>query len=448
MKLIKSILLGAATGVVGVAAASAADLPRLTKGPAVSYVKVCDTYGAGFFYVPGSSDTCIKIGGFIRADYNLASVHNFGTRTIGAAAGLASVTSSAAQKTDNFFARFGLGADVRTATQYGVLRAYGLGEFNTGNVTFGNTANVRAAFVQFAGLTAGQAESFFDFYGYGADYNSLRDSYQPTRMLAYTATFGGGFSASLGLEANSTRQNAFLVDPLVPGAISIGGTRMPDVVANLRVDQGWGSAQLSGALHQSIAVVNAVGLPLASSTRSTTGYAVQAGVKINLPMLAAGDALWIEGAYASGATAYLGFGSNQSNSLGGAFQSGAELSRPEYDVAVLNGGILQKQTGFQVMAALNHYWTPTVAQAFLIGYSSLNPGQQTFAATGVGKWNELRLASQLTWYPVAGFQIGFEGEYASVRETVNATTAAALAANNLKPNYGTWNGKLRIQRSF
>ncbi|MCZ7642006.1 MAG: porin [Pseudorhodoplanes sp.] len=29
------------------------------------YVKVCSLYGAGFYYIPGT-DTCIKIGGFVR----------------------------------------------------------------------------------------------------------------------------------------------------------------------------------------------------------------------------------------------------------------------------------------------------------------------------------------------------------------------------------------------
>ncbi|TPQ52167.1 porin, partial [Prosthecomicrobium hirschii] len=52
----------AATG-----AASAADLGRPAPA-AVDYVKVCDAYGAGFFYIPGSQ-TCLKIGGYVRAEY-------------------------------------------------------------------------------------------------------------------------------------------------------------------------------------------------------------------------------------------------------------------------------------------------------------------------------------------------------------------------------------------
>ena len=42
------------------------------------------------------------------------------------------------------------------------------------------------------------------------------------------------------------------------------------------------------------------------------GFAVQGGVKINLPFIAAGDVLWLQAAYAQGAINYLGFGTDTS----------------------------------------------------------------------------------------------------------------------------------------
>ncbi len=66
MKMVKSLLLGSAAGLVAVAGAQAADLP--VKAKPVEYVKICTLYGAGYYYIPGS-DTCIKIGGYVRADY-------------------------------------------------------------------------------------------------------------------------------------------------------------------------------------------------------------------------------------------------------------------------------------------------------------------------------------------------------------------------------------------
>src|SRR5690349_6864821 len=71
MKMVKSLLLGSAATLVAVAGAQAADLP--VKAKAVEYVKVCSLYGAGFYYIPGT-DTCIKIGGYLRADFDWNSV--------------------------------------------------------------------------------------------------------------------------------------------------------------------------------------------------------------------------------------------------------------------------------------------------------------------------------------------------------------------------------------
>src|ERR1700754_405921 len=66
MKMVKSLLLGSAAGIVAVAGAQAADLP--VKAKPVQYVKICSLYGDGFYYIPGS-DTCIRFGGYVRADY-------------------------------------------------------------------------------------------------------------------------------------------------------------------------------------------------------------------------------------------------------------------------------------------------------------------------------------------------------------------------------------------
>src|SRR3954466_1104024 len=63
MKMVKSLLLGTAAGLVAMSGAQAADLP--VKAKPVQYVKICSLYGAGFYYVPGT-DLCLKIGGYVR----------------------------------------------------------------------------------------------------------------------------------------------------------------------------------------------------------------------------------------------------------------------------------------------------------------------------------------------------------------------------------------------
>ena len=81
----KTILIGSAAALLAVGGAQAADLPL--KAKAVEYVKVCSLYGAGFYYIPGT-DTCIKLGGYIRADtsFNASGAYD-APRAVGCGAG-------------------------------------------------------------------------------------------------------------------------------------------------------------------------------------------------------------------------------------------------------------------------------------------------------------------------------------------------------------------------
>ena len=67
MKLVKSLLLGSAAAFAAAAGAQAADLPSKKAAP-VAYVQICDAYGAGFWYIPGT-DICLKVGGIAQARY-------------------------------------------------------------------------------------------------------------------------------------------------------------------------------------------------------------------------------------------------------------------------------------------------------------------------------------------------------------------------------------------
>src|SRR5579862_1010230 len=116
MKLVKSLMLGSAAGLVVMSGAQAADLP--VKAKAVEYVKVCSLYGAGFWYIPGT-DTCIKLGGYLRADV----VFNGNSDATGNVSGAA----GAQNRFTNYFttrARQDLSVDTRTATEYGVVRTF------------------------------------------------------------------------------------------------------------------------------------------------------------------------------------------------------------------------------------------------------------------------------------------------------------------------------------
>src|SRR5258708_13987727 len=73
MQTVRTLILGAAAGMMAIGGAQAADLP--VKAKAVEYVRICSLYGAGFFFIPGT-DTCIKLGGYLRADVTFnGSIH-------------------------------------------------------------------------------------------------------------------------------------------------------------------------------------------------------------------------------------------------------------------------------------------------------------------------------------------------------------------------------------
>ncbi|HEX4237860.1 MAG TPA: porin, partial [Xanthobacteraceae bacterium] len=59
----RRLLLGGVAGLVAVVGAHAAEIP--VKAKAVQYVRVCTLYGDGFYFIPGTQ-TCMKIGGFVR----------------------------------------------------------------------------------------------------------------------------------------------------------------------------------------------------------------------------------------------------------------------------------------------------------------------------------------------------------------------------------------------
>src|ERR1700709_1952218 len=68
MKMVKSLILGSAAGLLAMGGAQAADLP--VKAKAVEYVRICSLYGAGFWYIPGT-DTCMRISGYFRAEADI-----------------------------------------------------------------------------------------------------------------------------------------------------------------------------------------------------------------------------------------------------------------------------------------------------------------------------------------------------------------------------------------
>lgn len=392
-------------------AASAADLPSRKAAP-VEYVRVCSVHGEGFFYIPGTQ-TCLQIGGRVRAEYRY-------TEPKGAAPGLGRAVDAT-----GFRAIGRLNIDARTSTEYGTLRTFIRYDIaaDRGVYGAGTFATLDRGFIQFAGLTAGRVQSFFDFYANDWNYGGFSGSDAATNVLAYTATFGGGFSATLAIEDGTTRE--------VNSANYLrAGTRVPDVVANLLYEAGWGSAQLSGAIHElrSRAIVGT------ALVDTEYGFAIQGGVKINLPMLAAGDVLWLQAAYADGATSYLGFGGDVAIGRVTALVSDA----------VIVGTELQTTEGFGLTAAFTHYWTPSFRTSILGNYTELDYGRSA-SAIGFFDSRYYTALGQAVWTPVTGFDIGLEVSYTNIDPKTNVFL---FPGPGFKGSEDVLEARLRLQRDF
>jgi len=395
----KSLLLGAA-GMLAATGVQAADLPVAPEP--VDYVRVCDAYGTGFFYIPGT-ETCLRVGGRVRAEYRIWGRDRTNDR-IASALGLGAGSRGLRQNYTTTRARAYLRLDARTNTEFGLLRtfidAWWTADSNSGN---GGVSSIQlwSAFIQWGGLTAGRTQSFFDFY-LGDTFESVFDqslSDTRTNVLAYTAAFGNGFSASLSIEDGTFRRNGvlsqrwavrrFLGLPVAGINRDVyGGHWWPDLVANLRVDQGWGSAQIMAALHD---IRDGIG-PVDDSE---LGWAIAAGVTVNLPMLAAGDTISLQVAYADGATSYAAPSSN-------GWRTMYDAVRDSFGAGV---GTLHTTKAWSIGGGFTHFWMPSLSSALTVTYIDIDQWGR------IGDSTEWDIQGNLVWRPASGFLIGVEVEY-------------------------------------
>ena len=198
--------------------------------------------------MPGS-DTCLKMSGFVTGQFvggNLNTEYNYGTAGqaitaiantpgLGALVGnptLAALegidprhtqrvllaASPAQQNTTNFRSETGwstranLALDAASNTAWGPLIGHAeiQGDVSNGlDPLQGNPTNnifyINTAYLTWAGVTAGKAQSFFSFIGGGDNYANFfspdRKGFNEPLLLAYTASFGGGFTATLSAES-------------------------------------------------------------------------------------------------------------------------------------------------------------------------------------------------------------------------------------------------------
>jgi hypothetical protein len=466
MKMVKSLLLGSAAGLVAVAGAQAADLP--VKAKPVEYVKVCSLYGAGYYYMPGT-DICVKLGGYVRWQITWNPGANISAGPLNGPGGRMTRVDSqeTAQRT-----RALITVDTRQQTAYGTLRTYillGFSQDSTAAESTSPAVYMTRGFLQIAGFTFGKATSFFDIvpgasFSYNAGMFYHPDTGDAGKMLAaYTAQFGNGVSGTIAIEQarvtgisrtpGSVYAPSAIAAPFFgDGYLGVATSEYPDVVGNIRIDQSWGTWLVAAAAH---AVRGQYWGPLPGNTLnggapdSKVGWAVTTGFIWNLPMIAPGDRLSAGIVYSEGAVKYAAV-----TPAGGALNlyEGSKFGMGYWEDAIYEGGItpaapcgaagaglvglggcgkLQLTTAWSASAAFEHLWTPALrtswygsyvdvshnaAGNFLIcngsavGAGNFTPGNP--ALTGCNSdWSAWNVGSRTQWEPVKGLIMGIDVIY-------------------------------------
>jgi hypothetical protein len=460
MKMVKSLLLGTAAGLVAVAGAQAADMP--VKAKPVQYVKICSLYGDGFYYIPGT-DTCIKIGGYVRVQFEAGA--GASGQVVGAGSTMIPAGLYNRQTTNdyNYTARAVVSFDVRQQTEYGTLRTYIRAGWNdsTPAVSGSGTTpcNINApggnclgywdrAFIQFAGFTVGRAQSFFDIFSQGGQFSYLNTrtagdtGASGANVWAYTAQFGNGVSGTLSVEDPNVHNKANTFDITAPGFFAINGGsvndnafntqtgvafnngwRLPDIIANLRVDQAWGYAGVSAAIHDVSGAYFLTADNVANGhPADKLGWAAAAGFQLNLP---GGDSWGANFVYSVGAAGYAQNAGNwqiynASTSVGAAWLS---------DGVFGPGTEIELTKVWSINAGYQHIWNAKWRTAWYGGYVDVQ-----YNDTAVGYLNSaLPAASPCT--KTVGVVPGNFG----------AGLFTPLAGNSCSPNYSYYQIGTRTQ---
>ncbi|CAM5525606.1 Porin Omp2b [Mycolicibacterium aubagnense] len=243
---IRTLLLGSTAALIAVSGARAADAVVVAEPEPAEYVKICDVYGAGYFYIPGT-ETCLRVGGYIRYDASLGDRGTFdGARTTDRLNGKE-------QDTWGKNTRFALKTWTGQETELGTLKTYTETRFQFGNSNDNADArnknvSLNFAWIQLGGLRVGKDESAYDtFIGYAG--NVIQDTIVPygefdTNLISYTFDAGNGFSAIVSLEQGSGSYDTFVKDGAgnwVPGIVdNTIDSYAPNVVVGAKYTQGWG----------------------------------------------------------------------------------------------------------------------------------------------------------------------------------------------------------------
>jgi hypothetical protein len=172
---IKSLLLGSAAALAVVSGAQAADAVVAAEPEPVEYVRVCDPYGTGYIYIPGT-ETCLKIEGYIRTEVR------FGRDQAGVS-------------DYDFWTRGNVQFTAKSDTEYGPLTGVIVLQTDANNAS-DQDAYLDSAYIDVAGFRAGLFYSWWDdgLSGETDDIGSVVTLHNSMRYQYESGTFYAGLS--------------------------------------------------------------------------------------------------------------------------------------------------------------------------------------------------------------------------------------------------------------
>ena len=384
--------------------------------------------------------------------------------------------------------------DARTQTEFGTLRSYmDVGTKFQGYATWpsnasqgltgggatmntqwnNNNVDATRAFIQFAGFTAGRIRSLYDIVAPGAytlSNNRILSDTADAGMfaIAYTAQFSGGISLSVSLEdpgfvspahARSTVDlsqfywgGAACTTVIAGSCIGGGGGALGggqsvdnsgqnfwDTVVNLRIDQSWGYAAVSGAIHNNSGgyynnAINSTNAAFANTVAQghpgdSYGWAGSAGFLLTDFLGIKGDTLAFATQYGHGAVGYVVKSPGQyflaANNNKIAFGN-------TLDGVFANGTGVDMSDAWSAWMGFEHFWTPKLHTAFqggVVGISYSSGAKSLMCAGAPGFAANPNSALGFGYAQATGAPSGFINGWAP--------------GSQCNPNFGWWQAGTR-----
>jgi len=321
---IRSLLLGSAAALAAATSANAADAVFAPEPEPVEYVRVCDAYGAGFFYIPGT-ETCLQVSGYVWYQIGATSDDGLGVSDTQNYWGFA-------PDGWNKSVRARVNFDARSETEWGTLRSYIRLQADWNGVGDGGVT-ADQAYIELGGLRMGYTESAWaetvnGISSYGShSWGGLYYGYQQRALIQYNFASNGVFG-TISLEDDALAGEGY----------------MPDVVGLIGYQGGWGAVWARAAYDE-----------------SAEGFAASIGTQINVPNMA-GSSFRLIAYYADGDHQY---------GAGSSFTRYASLGNSEWSI----------------LASYYHQFTETFGASVGAQYFNDFYGMNTDVSTGLDGWS-------------------------------------------------------------